>query len=326
MSTGACIYGIGMSVPERSVSNEELSRTIDTSDEWIRQRTGIAARRVAADGEATSTLAIEACRRALKAAETEADEIDLLLLSTVTPDYLVPGASPLVQAALGATRAGSLDINAGCCGFVTGLSLATAMVTSGQARRVLVCGAETLSRILDWTDRVTAVLFGDGAGAAVVGVSDRPRLGPFVLGADGTKVDWLWQPAGGSRMPATEKTVADRAHTIKMRGQDVYKAAVEKMTEAARTILGEEPVSSVDLVVAHQANARIIQAVADRLGLTEDQTVCTMAQYGNTSAASIPIALTELEASGRLREGMRVLLAAFGAGVYWGAGMVTWGR
>jgi 3-oxoacyl-[acyl-carrier-protein] synthase-3 len=200
------------------------------------------------------------------------------------------------------------------------------MITAGSYKHILVCGADTLSRITNWDDRTTAVLFGDGAGAAVLGPSEHSRMGPFVLGSDGSKVDLLWVPAGGSRRPADETTLAERAHGIRMKGQDVYKNACDRMTEAALAVLGGQPVSSVDLFVAHQANARIVSAVADRLKLTQEQAVCNIAQYGNTSAASIPIALCELEEEGRLKDGMRVLLAAFGAGFSWGAGLVDWGR
>lgn len=322
---GAQILGVGMSVPERSVTNDELSRTIDTNDEWIRQRTGIEARRIAADGEATSTFATAAGRMALESASTDAADLDLIIVATCTPDYPVPGSAPFVQAELGAKRAGVMDLNAGCTGFVSALSVASSMVAAGTSRRVLVCGAETLSRITDWNDRTTAVLFGDGGGAVVIGPCDQPRLGPFVLGAEGARWDLLWVPAGGSRKPATDETLAGREHTIRMRGQDVYKHAVDRMCEATLQVLGEEPIGSVDLLVAHQANARIVNAVADRLKLRPDQAVCNIGPYGNTSAASIPIALAELEASGRLEPGMRVLLVAFGAGFAWGAGLATWG-
>jgi 3-oxoacyl-[acyl-carrier-protein] synthase-3 len=323
---GAGILGIGMAVPERKLGNDELCASLDTDDAWIRQRTGIVERRIAAPDEATSTFASKAARGALADAGVRATDVDLVVVATCTPDYPIPGTAPLVQTAIGATNAGAFDVNAGCTGFVTALSVASGMVAAGHARTVLVCGADTLSRVTDYDDRTTAVLFGDGAGAVVVGASGNgSQLGPFVQGADGSKADWLLVPAGGSRRPADKDTVVERAHAIRMRGQDVYRHAVDRMTESALRVLDGAPASSVDLVVAHQANARIVRAVADRLGLDRSKVVCNIAGYGNTSAGSIPIALAEAVAEGRLHAGMRVLLAAFGAGFSWAAGMVQWG-
>jgi len=324
--TGTAIWGIGKSSPERVLTNDDLVAMLDTSDEWIQTRTGIRERRIAADDETTSTFAVGAAQVALERAGVDPSDLDHILVATVTPDEPVPGAAPLVQHALGATKAAALDVNGGCCGFIHGLQLASALVASGQSRRVLVCGSETLSRIIDWTDRSTAVLFGDGSGAAVVGPADDARLGPFVCGTDGSKRDLLYVPAGGSKLPASEETVAAREHTIRMKGQDVYKFATEKMTETARALLHEIPADDVDLVVAHQANARIIRTVAERLSLRDDQVVCNVDRYGNTSAASIPIALTEQVDEGRLQDGMLVLLVAFGAGFSWAGGLVRWGR
>jgi 3-oxoacyl-[acyl-carrier-protein] synthase-3 len=329
MSGGAAIVGLGMAVPDGVLSNAELETALDTTDEWIRTRTGIAERRIAKPGEATSTFATAAGAEALKSAGLLPDDLDIILVSTCTPDYQVPGCAPLVQSALGAGRAGAFDLNAGCTGFVYGISVASALVTAGTARNVLVCGADTLSRITDYTDRTTAVLFGDGAGAVVVGQaqagSGDSRVGPFVFGCDGARFDWLWVPAGGSAEPADEETVAGRRHMIEMHGQDVYKHACDRMTEAAREVLGDRPLSSIDLVVAHQANARIVRTVAQRLGLRADQVVDNIARYGNNSAASIPIALAEASAGGRLEDGMSVLVVAFGAGFSWAAGLIEWG-
>jgi 3-oxoacyl-[acyl-carrier-protein] synthase III len=322
----ASVLGFGMAVPDRVLTNADLEGMFDTSDEWIRTRTGIHERRIAAPDEATSTFATAAGAEALKSAGLTPDDLDLVLVSTCTPDYPIPGTAPLVQTALGAGRAGAFDLNAGCTGFVYGLSTAKGYVDSGIAKYVLVCGADTLSRVTNYGDRTTAVLFGDGAGAIVVGPSENDSpIGPFTFGCDGSKVDWLWQPGGGSAKPATNDTVSEHAHTIHMHGQDVYKHACDRMTEAAREVLGDDPLDSVDLVVAHQANGRIVRTVAQRLGLKKEQVVDNIASYGNNSAASIPIALAEACNAGRLHQGMRVLVVAFGAGFSWGAGLLTWG-
>jgi 3-oxoacyl-[acyl-carrier-protein] synthase-3 len=324
--SGAAVLGWGMSAPERVLTNFDLEKMLDTTDEWIRTRTGIVERRIAAPDEATATFASAAGAEALKDAGLTPDDLDMILVATCTPDYQIPGAAPIVQSTLGAARAGAFDLNAGCTGFVYGLATAAAWVNAGLARHVLVSGADTLSRFTNYSDRTTAVLFGDGGGAVVVGPSENgSRLGPFVFGCDGSKLDWLWMPAGGSARPASDESLAEHAHTIHMHGQDVYKHACDRMTEAAREVLGDEPLDSVDLVVAHQANGRIVRTVAQRLGLRKEQVVDNIAGYGNNSAASIPIALAESCASGRLRDGMRVLLVAFGAGFSWAAGMVTWG-
>jgi len=322
----AAILGVGMAVPDRVLTNAELEQMVDTTDEWIRSRSGILERHIAAPDEATSTFATAAGANALKSAGLTPDELDLIIVGTCTPDMPVPGASPLVQANLGAGRAGAFDINAGCTGFITSLAMATSAVQSGMARNVLVCGADTLSRITNYEDRRTCVLFGDGAGAAVVGaVETESRLGPFVMGCEGERWDLLYVPAGGSARPAAEETVAGREHAIRMKGQDVYKHACDRMTQAARDVIGDTPLDEIDLVVAHQANARIIRTVQERLGLKEEQVVQNIERYGNTSAATIPIALSEIAASGRLREGMKVVLVAFGAGFDWAAALVTWG-
>jgi 3-oxoacyl-[acyl-carrier-protein] synthase III len=325
--TGAAVRGLGMCVPDGVLSNTDLEGRLDTSDEWIRTRTGIAERRIAAPGEATATFAAAAGADATKDAGLVPDELDVVLVSTCTPDHPIPGSAPLVQSTLGASRAGAFDLNAGCTGFVYGLAVANSFVSSGTSSNVLVCGADTLSRFTNYEDRTTAVLFGDGAGAVVVGrsTSGASRIGPFVFGCDGARADWLWMPAGGSAQPATSDTVDDGLHTIQMHGQDVYKHACDRMTEAAREVVGDRPLDEIDLVIAHQANARIVRAVGQRLGLRPDQVVDNIERYGNNSAASIPIALAESVASGRLHDGMTVLLVAFGAGFSWAAGLVEWG-
>lgn len=316
-----------MAVPEGTVTNADLEARLDTTDAWIRRRTGITERRVAAPGEVTSTFAVAAGADALKGADLTPDDLDLVLVATCTPDNPVPGTAPRVQAELGATRAGVADLNAGCSGFVYGLGMAASLVASGAMRHVLLCAAETLTRITDQDDRRTAVLFGDAGGAVVVGPADgSDRLGPFAYGADGTKAEWLWVPAGGAAEPATAGTVGGRRHAIRMHGQDVYKHATDRMTEVVGQLLGDAGPDAVDLVVAHQANERITRTVAERVGLRPEQVVSNIARYGNTSAASIPVALAEAEAEGRLTDGARVLVVAFGAGFTWAGGLVTWGR
>jgi 3-oxoacyl-[acyl-carrier-protein] synthase-3 len=324
--SGAIIAGLGMAVPDDVLTNADLEQRLDTTDEWIRTRTGISERRIAAPEEATATFASAAGAEAIKRAGLTPDDLDLILVATCTPDFPIPGSAPLVQTALGAGRAGAFDLNAGCTGFVYGLAVGSSLVTSGVARHVLVAGADTLSRVTNYADRTTAVLFGDGAGAVVIGQNNASRIGPFVFGCDGSKLDWLWMPAGGSARPANDQTVRESMHAIQMHGQDVYKHACDRMTEAAREVLGDRPLDSVDLVVAHQANGRIVRTVAQRLGLRADQMIDNIARYGNNSAASIPIALCEAEAAGRLTAGMTVLLVAFGAGFSWAAGLVEWGE
>jgi 3-oxoacyl-[acyl-carrier-protein] synthase-3 len=326
MSTGAAILGCGMAVPDRVLTNAELERMVDTTDEWIRSRSGIEERHIAAPDEATATFATAAGADALKAAGLTPDDLDLIIVGTCTPDMVVPGSAPLVQAALGAGNAGAFDLNGGCTGFIASLAMASSAVSSGMVKHVLVCGADTLSRITNYNDRGTCVLFGDGAGAVVVGPAEtESHVGPFVMGCEGERWDLLFVPAGGSARPADEHTVAASEHAIRMKGQDVYKHACDRMVQAARDVIGDVPLDEIDLVVAHQANARIIRTVQERLGLREDQVVQNIERYGNTSAATIPIALAECVASGRLREGMRVVLVAFGAGFAWAGALVRWG-
>lgn len=326
MILGSAVVGCGLAVPDARRTNADLVDYLDTTDEWIQQRTGISSRRICAPNEATSDLAAEACRLALKDASMSPADLDMVIVATFTPDHLLPGTAPLVHSMLGARSAGSFDINAGCAGFVTALSVADAMVRAGTVRAVAVCGADVVSRFVDPEDRTTAILFGDGAGAVIVVASDEPRLGPFVFGTDGERLDCLMVPAGGSRMPATHKTITGRLHNVTMKGQDVYRHAVDRMEQAVREVLDGEDVNSVDLLVAHQANARIVSALAERIGLDPGRAVCNIAEYGNTSAASIPIALAESVEQGQLNQGSRVLTVAFGAGFAWAAGLITWGQ
>lgn len=328
------ITGWGRYLPARIVTNDELATTLDTSDEWIRTRTGIRERRVAAPHESTATLATAAARNALAVARIDPDDLDLIIVCTFSPDHGgMPSVASAVQHALGARRAGGFDLNAACAGFVYGLGIANALVASGTYRTVLLIGAETLSRFLDWTDRATCVLFGDGAGAFVIQRTDAPAtagaptaLLSLVTGTDGSRGDVLSIPAGGAVAPASHATVDARAHFISMNGREVYRFAVSTVPDACRVALANAglPVEDVDLTVLHQANQRIMQSVAETLGIPWDRMVVNLDRYGNTSAASIPIAISEAVEDGRLRPGARVLVAGFGGGLTWGAAVLDW--
>jgi 3-oxoacyl-[acyl-carrier-protein] synthase-3 len=322
----AAVAGLGSALPERVVPNAYFESIVETSDEWIRQRTGIGERRFAAEGQATSDLATAAARRALETAGLEGEQIDLVICATLTPDTPIPAAAVWTQRKLGLTCP-AFDLNAACAGFSFGLSTAAAFIESGTADTVLVIGAEILSRVLDLTDRSTCVLFGDGAGAVVLRRSESPGIIGSVLGTDGGAAELLIIPAGGSARPATPETIAARAHTIRMAsGRDVFKRAVTEMAAACRQLLektGHSP-DDVDVLIPHQANARIMIAVAERLGIGEERAIVDVEQVGNTSAASIPIALDRAWRAGRLRPGALVLLTSFGAGLAWGANLIRW--
>lgn len=323
------IAGTGSHVPERILTNEDLAGMVDTTDEWILTRTGMRERRIAADHEASSDLGTEAARRALADAGAEADEVDLLIVSTVTPDFPLPNTACVVQQRIGASRAACMSLEAACSGFVYALEVGRHFIAGGAARTVLVIGAEKLSSITDWQDRSTCVLFGDGAAAAVIRRSGSGRgILATVLGADGSLGSLLQVPAGGSRLPASERTVRERLHTIKMNGREVFKHAVTKMTRAARSALSRAGLAARDIrwVVPHQANIRIIQAISERMNIPMDRFVVNVEKYGNTSCASVGIALDEAARDGRIRPGDRVLLLVFGAGFTWGAMIVEWGR
>jgi 3-oxoacyl-[acyl-carrier-protein] synthase-3 len=317
-----------MAVPERVVTNSDLAREIPGVDEeWIVRRSGIAERRIAAPGEATSTLATEAARRAIARAGLSSDEIDLVVVATCTPDRLVPGTAPLVQSALGATRAGAFDVNAACAGFLTALAAADAMIRAGSIERAVVVGAEVMSRFVDRTDPKTSVLFGDGAGAVAVEASERPAgLLALELGADGAGASLIEIPAGGSARPASSDTIAAREHAIRMNGPEVYRAAVRVMATAAEhaaAAIGTR-VSEADLLILHQANQRIIDDVGSRLGIASERVFSNVARYGNTSAASVPIALCEAATQGLLGPDSRLIVSVVGAGLVWASGVVQW--
>ena len=322
---GCRILGAGFAVPERELTNDELATWLDTSDEWVVARTGIRTRRTL-DGssQATSDLATSAARAALARAKTEPDELDLVIVATCSGDYVLPATACLVQAALGATRAGAFDLNAACSGFIYCLTLADRMLATGAAARILLVGAEAFSRHVDWTDRATAVLFGDGAGAVVLGPGE-DLLGAC-LGADGGRAGDLLIPAGGSRRPVDESALAERLHKIRMNGTEVFRAAVEAMTAGLREATARARVRPANLrwVFAHQANARIISGVAERMSLPLSSFPMNVDRYGNTGAATIPIILAEAAASGRLRPGDLIGLTAAGAGLTWAAAVLRW--
>lgn len=321
------ILATGSYLPERVVTNHDLEKTMETSDEWIVSRTGIKARRVAAENEATSDLAFEAAKRALEAAGVAAAELDLIIVATVSPDMAFPSTACLVQAKLGAHKAAAFDISVACSGFVYGLSIAEQFITNGVYKKALVIGAETLSRFISWEDRKTGMLFGDGAGAAVLGETETDGgILAIDIGADGNGAALLSVPAGGSRQPASERTVEERLHLIQMDGSEVFKFAVRVMGESAVRALTKASLSTVDiaLLVPHQANIRIINSAVKRLGLPSEKVMVNVDCYGNTSAASIPIALDEAVKAGRVKKGDIVVLCGFGAGLSWGSAVVKW--
>ncbi|HEX2421906.1 MAG TPA: beta-ketoacyl-ACP synthase III [Actinomycetota bacterium] len=326
MSRHATITGVGSSLPPRLVPNTWFEARIDTTDEWIRSRTGIEARHFADDGVVTSDLAVEAALIALRTAGIPAEQLDMIVCASVTGDTPFPATAVWVQEKLGLSCP-AFDVNAACAGFSYGLATASAFVEAGMADTVLLIGAEVFSRILDFTDRQTCVLFGDGAGATVIQASDRAGIEGTVLGADGTATEILLVPAGGSREPASAETVAASRHRIRMpNGREVFKRAVTEMAASCREVLeknGHSP-DDVDLLIPHQANARIMVAVAERLGIPLERAVVDVAEVGNTSAASIPIALDRAYRAGRIHEGDLVLFTSFGAGLTWGATAIRW--
>jgi 3-oxoacyl-[acyl-carrier-protein] synthase-3 len=320
------ITGVGAYAPDRVVTNDDLSELMETSDEWIVERTGIRERRVAADDQALSDLGLPAARQALEHAGVPASDVDLVIVATVTPDMAFPSAGAIIADELGATDAAAYDLSAGCTGFMYAVAQAYGMMAGGLAHRALVVGGDVLSRILDWSDRRTAVLFGDGAGAVVLDrVSDGGFLG-FELGADGSGGPQLYLPAGGSRAPATAETVADKKHFVQMNGREVFKFATRVLVSSAEKVLAEcgKTVDDVDVYVPHQANVRIIDHAAEKLGIPREKTVVNVDRYGNTSSGSIPLALADAEAEGRLRDGALVLMTGMGAGLTWGSGLIEW--
>src|SRR5438552_1683139 len=321
------ITGVGSYVPARILTNAELEKIVDTSDEWITSRTGIKERRLAAIDEFTSDLAAQAARKAMQMAGVTAEQIDLIIIATITPDMPFPSTACLVQQKIGARRAAAFDVEAACSGFIFGLEIAQQFIMSRTYDTVLVAGAEKLSSIVDWEDRNTCVLFGDGAGAAIL--QNRPNshgLLTAVMGSDGNKSDLLFMPGGGSRCPATAQSVNSRMHYLRMEGKETFKHAVQAMQTAAEESMRrcEIDITKIKCIIPHQANRRIIDAVGERLGARPEQMFINVNRYGNTSAASVAIALDEAVSSGRVQRGDLILLVVFGAGLTWGAAVIEW--
>lgn len=321
------ILGTGSYLPEKVLTNADLEKMVDTNDEWIVSRTGIRERRIAAPDEASSDLSVKAAEKALKKAGIRAEELDMIIVTTVTPDMNFPATACLVQDRLGAKKAATFDLSAACTGFIYGISTGAQFIATGVYKYVLVIGVECLSRIVDWTDRNTCVLFGDGAGAAVLGpVEEGYGFLSFELGGDGSGGNLLNLPAGGSRLPASEKTIQERLHYVHMSGREVFKFAVRVMGNATEEALAKAGLSKedIDFLVPHQANIRIIDSAVKRLGLTEDKVVVNLDRYGNMSSASIPVALDEAVGRGQIKKGDTMVLCGFGGGLTWGATVLKW--
>ncbi|MBC7256161.1 MAG: ketoacyl-ACP synthase III [Chloroflexi bacterium] len=317
-----------MYVPPHVLTNDDLAQRVETSHAWIVERTGIERRHIA-DRETSATMAIEAARAALQAADADPRDVDLIIVATTTPDYLMPSTACLVQDALGAIRAGAVDLNAGCSGFVYALAMANQAIASGEHRLVLVIGVETLSRVIDWQDRSTCVLFGDGAGAVLLRAAEgRAGILASLLGADGSGADLLIIPAGGSAQPPSRETVEGRLHYLRMNGREVFRFATRVVPRAIEQVAQKAglKVRDIDLIIAHQANLRILEAVAKRLDLPMERFVVNLQEYGNTSAASVPIALCEAIQNGRIQPGQHLVLVGFGAGLTWAAVALKWGE
>lgn len=314
------VTGLGCRVPERVVTNDELSKHVDTSDEWIRERTGIRERRIAAPEEALSDLALPAARDALAQAGIEGKDVDLVIVATVTPDMAFPSTAAIIADALGAADAGAYDLSAGCTGFMYALAQGYGMLAGGLAKRALVIGGDVLSKILDWTDRSTLVLFGDGAGAVVLEAVPQEGFLGFELGADGSGGSSLWLPGSGSRV------FEDPERFVKMNGREVFKFATRILVQSAEDVLAkcDLTIDDVDLYIPHQANVRIIDHATRKLGVPSDRVVINVDRYGNTSSGSIPLALADALADGRLRPGQVVLMTGMGAGLTWGSAVMRW--
>jgi 3-oxoacyl-[acyl-carrier-protein] synthase-3 len=323
----AGIVGTGHSYPEGILTNADLARMVETSDDWITSRTGIKQRRKAASGEYTSQFAVRASHQAIERAGIDPLEIDLLLCATVTPDQILPSTGCIIQAELGANNAAAMDIVAACSGFLYGLTLADSMIRTGQVRYALVIGAEILTQYVDYTDRGTCVLFGDGAGAAVLGpVNGDQGILAARIRSDGRYLEQLFSPGGGTRRPPSTETLAAGDHFFKMKGNELFKVAVRSMSEISNEVLDQAGVTAKDvkLFIPHQANQRITDAVASKLNVEEERVYSNIAMHGNTSSASIPIALDECVESGRIGKGDLILMASFGGGVTWGAVLTRW--
>lgn len=317
-----------MYVPQDVLTNDDLAQRVDTSDEWIRTRTGIERRHIANGHETSAQMAIEAARAALQVADADPREIDLIIVGTATPDNPMPSTACRVQDALGATHAGAFDLNAGCSGFVYALVMGHQAIASGEHKLVLVIGVDTMTRVVDWEDRSTCVLFGDGAGAVLLRASEGENgILATLLGSDGSGAEALIIPAGGSAQPTTPETVAKRLHYLKMNGRQVFRFATHTLPEAVEQVVRKADLGMGDiaLIIPHQANQRIISAAAKRLKVPEERFVINLQEYGNTSAASVPIALCEALTKGRIEPGQNIVLVGFGAGLTWAAAAIRWG-
>lgn len=327
MTCYAHITGWGMAVPEKILTNHDLSQMVETNDEWIASRTGIRERRIASDEESTATLAVDAAIKALEVANLPPNKLNLIIVSTSSPEYQFPATACLVQDRLGALHAGAFDLSAACSGFIYALDMATQAIRSGSIRNALVIGSETLSRFVNWKDRETCILFGDGAGAFVLQASEEPGgLLSAILRSDGSGGNSLSLPAGGSRIPASASTVAQGLHYIQMNGREVFRFATRVMAHASQEAVeaAHLKIEDIDVIIPHQANQRIIEAAARGLNFPMERVIVNVEKYGNTSTASIPIATCEAIQNNRLHPGSRVILVGFGAGLTWGAAVIQW--
>ncbi len=318
------IIGIGSYAPEDRLTNTDLEKIVDTSDEWIQKRTGIKERRIVSKDMATSDLAVNAAIKAIEMAGIDSDEIEAVIVGTAFPDYMFPSTGCIVQKRLGIKNAFAYDLNAGCTGFIYGLMQADSFIKSGKIKTALVIGAEVITKFLNWNDRTSCVLFGDGAGAVVLRADTTPGIMNIKIASDGAFADLLYMPAGGSKLPASFDTVNNNLHTVHLKGKEVFKIAVNSLSSLAIEILKQTKMNcnELDLFIPHQANKRIIDAVADKLGLEKSKVFINIHKYGNTSAASIPIALDEAVKTGIVKEGEKVLITAFGAGLTWGGAII----
>jgi 3-oxoacyl-[acyl-carrier-protein] synthase III len=322
------VLGTGAYAPKRILTNQDLEELVDTTDAWISERTGIKERRIAAEGEVTSDMAVIAARHALAMADTSAGELDMIIVATISADMPLPSCAVIIQAKLGAARAFAFDVSAACSGSLYALSIADQFIQTGKARRVLVIGAELLSRLVDWSDRNTCVLFGDAAGAMVVGPANDAQRGLLSthLHSDGTAAQILAIPGGGSKHPPSEEVLARKMHKITMNGREIYKFAIRALPQAIQEALDANglSVSDIDHIVPHQANARIVESVLDKLGIPLQKCWLNLDRYGNTSSASLPISLDEANRAGRLKRGDLIAMMAIGAGMTWGSALMRW--
>lgn len=327
-SNSVVIRGTGSYAPKRVVSNDDMAEIVDTSDEWVRTRTGIRNRHFAADDEFTSHMAVHAAKQALERSKIDPNEIDLIIVATMTPDMPFPSTACLVQSALGLPKVTAFDVQAACSGFVYALSVASSMLQSGNFKNALIIGAEKTSGILDFEDRTTCVLFGDGAGAAVLSMDEAEGVGVLgcLSGADGSNPSLLCQPGGGSALPPSDSSLLARQHYLKMNGKEIFKLAVRVMEQASIELLEKHGLTTkdIDLVIPHQANMRIIESLAKRMEIPMEKFHNNLDEYGNTSAASVPLALNEAFEAGRIQSGNRILLVAFGAGLTWASSLIKW--